>query len=137
MKSSFLVLFFLMLGSFAFAEADSISGVVTLSKELEKSLSPTGVLFIVARAPGEAKPGVPPLAVLRIAQPKFPQSFSIGPGNSMMGGKFEGEMSILARYTASGDALDKSGPMGTDPKNSKVKPGKADLKIELKAQKKK
>ncbi len=121
----------------SFADADSISGVVSISKDLEKGLTPTGVLFIVARAAGDTKPGMPPLAVLRIPQPKFPQSFTIGSKNSMMGGKFEGEMLVLARYSASGDALDKAGPQGTDPKNQKAKPGKSDLKIELLAQKKK
>ncbi len=137
MRSLFLGFASLLMAQAVLADAESISGVVTISKELEKTLTPKGVLFIIARAAGEAKPGMPPLAVLRIPQPKFPQSFSIGPSNSMMGGKFEGEMAILAKYTPSGDALDKSGPQGTDPKYLKLRPGKSDLKIELNLQKKK
>ncbi len=130
MKVLFFVLASLLAAELAFAGPD-ITGEVTLPKDLEKVVTSTGVLFIIARAPGEAKPGMPPLAVLRIANPKFPQKFSIGAKNSMMGGAFEGLMSITARYTPNGNALDKSGPQGTDPKNPTVKPGKADVKIEL------
>lgn len=115
------------------AASSEISGVVTLSKDLEKTVTPKGALFIIARKAGAS--GGMPMAVLRIAEPKFPQNFTLGEQNLMMGGKFEGPMSITARYAPSGDAMDKSGPEGTDPKAKTVEPGKKDLKIELKAKK--
>lgn len=124
---------FLLLTSQVFAATGGdISGTVTLPKELEKNLSPMGALFIIARKAGPVVAGTPPLAVLRIAQPKFPQKFSIGAQNSMMGGKFEGPLSITARYTPRGDALDKSGPQGSDPKHLSVQPGQTNLTIPLK-----
>ena len=129
------VLFF-TLGFFGFlsmpvlANSGEVSGTVTMSKELEKNLTPMGALFIIARKAGVNAAGAPPLAALKIPQPKFPQHFVIGAQNSMMGGKFEGPLTISARYSATGDALDKSGPQATAPKS--VQPGKVDLKIELK-----
>ena len=131
MKILVFTLVSLFVSQMAFADG-TISGEVSISKDLEKTLTASGVLFIIARAPGVAKPGTPPLAVLRIPNPKFPQKFSIGSKNSMMGGAFEGEMSVSARYTPTGNALDKTGPQGSDPKNPVVKPGKADMRIELK-----
>ncbi len=134
MKLFFLVLF---AAQFVFAADPSkeISGTVTISKDAESALTATGALFIIARPAGVAKPGTPPVGALRIPQPKFPLKFSIGPENSMMGGKFDGDITITARYSATGDALDKSGPEGTDPKNLKAKLGKLGLKIELKPKK--
>jgi hypothetical protein len=126
-----LALFLFSSHVFAASNGD-ITGTVTMPKELEKNLSPMGALFIIARKAGPVVAGTPPLAVVRIAQPKFPQKFSIGAQNSMMGGKFEGPLSITARYTPRGDALDKTGPQGFDPKHASVQPGHSDLNIQLK-----
>jgi len=135
MKSSLvLICSLLMINTTAQATSDSVSGVVTMAKSLEKVLTPGGALFIIAKRANQA-PGqpMPPIAVAKIQAPKFPQNFTLGPQNSMMGGKFEGPMTITARYSASGDAMDKSGPEGSDSKATSVNVGKSDLKIELKA----
>lgn len=125
----------MILSQVAFATPNEISGVVTLPKDLESMLTQNGALFIIARPAGVVTPGTPPIGAVRIPQPHFPQKFAIGPNNSMMGGKFEGNITITARYTTTGDALDKTGPEGSDPKNLKAKLGASDLKIALKAKK--
>lgn len=115
------------------AAPGEISGVVTVPKELEKSMTPSGVLYVMARKAGS--PGGMPLAVARIPNPKFPQKFTMGAKDLMSGGKFEGSLAVTARYSPTGDAMDKSGPEGTDSKKPSVEPGETNLKIELKAKK--
>jgi hypothetical protein len=108
-----------------------ITGVVELGNVKAESLSPNGALFIYARMPGMT--AGPPLAVLKIANPKFPQKFVLTGKNVMMGGpeSFTGSMNISAKFAPSGDALDKTGPSGTDEKNKTVAVGFKDLKIKL------
>lgn len=131
----FVFCLFLFLNSMAvMASSTDISGTATLSKEAEKLVTSKGVLFVIAKKAGAPAQGTPPLAVLRIPQPQFPQAFSIGSSHLMMGGQFEGPMSITVRYSESGDAMDKSGPEGSS--SSPVKPGTQNLKIELKSKKK-
>ena len=115
----------------AFGEpAKEVSGTVTLDAGLEKTIAANGILFIFARKAGEA--GGPPAAVLRIPSPKFPYAFTLSGANAMMPGTpFEGPFTITARYSPSGDALDKTGPQGQD-KRTAIKPGQKDIKIELK-----
>jgi len=115
----------LLLGSLAFA-ADDITGTVTLAKGVEAK--PGGVLFVFAKSPGVA--GGPPLAVLRVADPKFPVKFELGAKNAMMPGTpFKGPFTVTARYSPSGDAIDKTGPQGVA--KGEVKEGAKDVKIEL------
>lgn len=129
-----LILFFGL--TFAFASAfalagEEISGTVTISKELQKTLAPNGILYIFAKVAGST--GGPPAAVLRIPNPKFPLPFSLSGANAMMPGTpFKGPFSVTARYSPTGDAIDKSGPQGQDKRNN-IKPGQKDVKIELKA----
>jgi hypothetical protein len=110
----------------AFAATGEISGDVTLAKGL--NLKPGGVLFIFAK-----KPGTPmPVAVLRIPDPKFPLHFALSEKNAMAPGTpFEGTLTVTARYSPTGDAMDKSGPEGSEPKPIAV--GKSGVKLELKA----
>jgi len=62
------------------------------------------VLFVIARAQGAQ--GGPPLAVLRIPDPKFPLDFSIGPEHVMIPSmRFEGAISLSARLDADGNAM--------------------------------
>jgi len=64
----------------------------------------SGTLFIIARPQGAV--GGPPLAVVRIREPSFPQDFEIGPDNVMVPSmKFEGSLSLTARLDADGDAM--------------------------------
>lgn len=123
------------LGMSSWAETSpQISGKVTLKKGLEKSMSPGGTLFIFAKKAGDAAGnGAPPIAVLRIPQPQFPVSFTLTAQNTMIpNGPFEGPFTVYARYSPSGDAMDKSGPQGTDKKKPSVSLGESNLSIELK-----
>jgi hypothetical protein len=81
--------------------AAPIRGSVKLAPELSESVPPGAVLFLIARGPS---PG-PPLAVQKIADPKFPLEFSIGPEDRMMRDMpFVGPISISARIDADGNA---------------------------------
>lgn len=105
--------------------SSSISGEVTLAKGV--TLKPGGALFVMAKEASRTMP----VAVLRIPDPKFPYKFSIGAKNVMMPHTpFTGPYLISARYSPTGDAMDKSGPQGSEAKAVGV--GKSDLKIELK-----
>jgi hypothetical protein len=108
------------------ATPSEISGQVSLAKGA--ALKPGGILFIFAK-----KAGIPmPAAVLRVPDPKLPYKFSIGAQNAMAPGTpFDGPFTITARYSPSGDAMDKSGPEGSAAKPVAV--GTENLKIEMKA----
>jgi hypothetical protein len=86
------------------AAGASIRGSVAVSPELVSRLPASGSLFVIARPHGSAVG--PPLAVLRIARPRFPVSFEIGPENVMIPSmRFEGEIQISARFDSDGDAM--------------------------------
>ncbi len=119
------MLFVLLLSSIVHAAPNEISGEVTLAEGLK--LQPGGVLFVIAKAAGRPMP----LAVARVPEPKFPQKFTLSAKNAMTpGSSFSGPYLITARYSPSGDAMDKSGPEGADTKPASV--GRSDVKIELK-----
>lgn len=81
--------------------AAPIRGSVRLAPELSGAVPPGAVLFLIARGPS---PG-PPLAVQKIAEPKFPLEFSIGPDDRMIREMpFVGPISISARIDADGNA---------------------------------
>lgn len=118
----------------SFAEAPkTLSGRVSISKDLEKELSANGALFIFAKKASDVDAkGVPPLAVLRIPSPQFPMAFSLSQENAMMAGtSFEGPFVVYARYSPSGDALDKSGPQGTTNAKKPLKLGAKNISLEL------
>ncbi len=72
-----------------------------------------------------------PAAVLRVPEPKLPYKFALSSKNAMVPGTpFKGPFKITARYSPTGDAMDKSGPETTLLKPIKV--GASNLKIELK-----
>ena len=114
--------------------ANPISGLISLDKSAEKEIKSGGTLFIFAKnAGGKAGDGQMPVAVQRIADPKFPVKFELGPENAMVPGTpFVGPFTVYARYSQVGNATDKSGPEGATPAGKKIKPGDKDLKIELK-----
>jgi hypothetical protein len=90
----------------------------------------SGVLFVIARPQGVQ--GGPPLAVLRIADPRFPLEFSIGPDNVMIPSmRFEGAISLSARLDADGNAMTR----GTEDISSQVEeplsPGTTGVKLLL------
>lgn len=116
------------------AMANSISGLISADKEAAKEIKSGGTLFIFAKnAGGKAGDGQMPIAVQRIANPKFPVKFELGPENAMVQGTpFVGPFTVYARYSQVGNATDKSGPEGATADGKKIKAGDKDLKIELK-----
>lgn len=114
-----------------------VGGTITLAKGLEKNLTPNGALFVIAKAAGpDSNPGdhSPPIAVVKIDNPKFPQAFVITEKNIMMAGSsLKGPLHIIARYSVSGDAMDKKGAIeGFDAKNPSVDVGNKNVNIVLK-----
>lgn len=113
-----------------------VGGLVTLKKGLESKLTKTGVLYIFAKQAGpDSGPNdrTPPVAVIKVDRPTFPQAFVITQKNVMIpGAAFKGPFHVIARYSPSGDALNKSGAIeGVDPKFVSADLGNKDLKIEL------
>lgn len=126
------ILLFLSLVAFS-AFSKTVSGTVTVDKKLEKELK-GGILFVFAKKAG-SKPGdgQMPIAVQRIPEPKFPVHFELSAQNAMVQGTpFEGPFTISARYSATGNASDKTGPEGTTPADKGVKLGDTSVKLELK-----
>ncbi len=108
------------------AGPSEISGEVTLAKGI--TLKPNGVLFIFAKKSGNPMPA----AVLRVPNPKLPHKFTLSQKNAMVAGTpFDGPFTVTARYSPTGDVMDKSGPEGSNPKPVAV--GTTNVKIEMKA----
>jgi hypothetical protein len=130
----FFLLASILISQLAFAEkAQEISGVVSVHKEALKFVKKSGVLFIFAKKEGVGVSG-PPMAVLRITSPEFPYKFSLSEKNAMIQGtEFKGPFTVYARYSPSGDALDKSGPQGDSSQIKKIQLGAKNIKIELKS----
>jgi cytochrome c-type biogenesis protein CcmH len=82
--------------------ADSIQGKILLGKGMKAPAGAT--LFLAARSPG----GGPPMAVKRIAAPKFPLEFELSQKDAMMGGPFSGDVQLSAHLSQTGDAMARS-----------------------------
>ncbi len=83
------------------SDAPPIRGTLSLDPGLAALVPPEGVLFLIARGP---TPG-PPVAVKRIARPRFPLSFEIGPDDRMIAAiPFTGPLELVARIDADGNA---------------------------------
>jgi hypothetical protein len=113
-----------------------VGGMVTLKKGMEKKLTKNGVLFVFAKQAGpDSGPNdrTPPVAVIKVAHPTFPQAFVITQKDVMIpGADFKGPLHVIARYSPSGDALAKSGSVeGIDPKFPSADLGNKNLNIEL------
>jgi hypothetical protein len=84
------------------ADGPPIRGTVSVADGLAGKLPPGAVLFLIARR-GSAGP---PLAVERIAEPRFPLEFSLGPEDRMLETlPFAGEVQLSARLDADGNAM--------------------------------
>lgn len=81
-----------------------ITGTVKIPAELQQKITPTAVLYVVARAAG-TRSG-PPLAVQRITPPfNFPLDFKLSQKNAMLPDKpFQGRVNVSARISQSGSA---------------------------------
>lgn len=136
LKSSlFLLIFVLINPAFAFTDP-KVGGMVTLKKSLETKLTKTGVLYIIAKQAGpDSGPNdrTPPVAVVKVQKPIFPQAFVITQKNVMIpGAPFRGPLHVIARYSPTGDALNKVGAIeGIDPKFVSTDLGNKNLNIEL------
>ncbi len=113
-----------------------VGGMVTLKKGLESKITKNGVLYIFAKQAGpDSGPNdrTPPVAVIRVERPTFPQAFVITQKNVMIAGSdFKGPFHVIARYSPSGDALNKVGAIeGMDPKFPSTDLGNKNLNIEL------
>lgn len=137
MKKFLSILFvFTSLSAFAFNDP-KVGGVVTLAKGLEKNIVQGGVLYVFAKKAGpDSGPNdrTPPVAVVRIENPKFPQAFVITPKNVMIQGtEFKGPVHVIARYAPTGDAMSRPGAIeGMDSKFPSTELGNKNLNIELK-----
>jgi hypothetical protein len=113
-----------------------VGGLVTLKKGLEKKITKNGVLYVFAKQAGpDSGPTdrTPPVAVIKIANPTFPQAFVITQKNVMIpGSEFKGPLHVIARFSPDGNALNKSGAIeGMDPKFPSADLGNKNLNIEL------
>jgi cytochrome c-type biogenesis protein CcmH len=82
-----------------------IEGVVDVDPKLKGKIA-GGVLFIIARSTSSA--GGPPLAVKKIAAPKFPVSYSLSSQDVMMPGTpFSGKVFLTARLDQDGNPTTK------------------------------
>lgn len=125
MIRSALIVSLFSVSTFAHAATSEISGEVTVAKGA--TIKPGGALFVMAKEPGKPMP----VAVLRVVEPKFPYKFTLSEKNTMMPGTpFTGSFLITARYSPTGDAMDKTGPEGTEAKPVAV--GSKNVKIEMK-----
>ncbi len=78
-----------------------ISGTIEIAPALRAKAAGKPVLFLIARKGG----GGPPLAVVRVASPRFPLAFEISKRNVMIPGvPFEGVVTLSARLDADGSA---------------------------------
>lgn len=83
------------------ADGAPIQGTVVVADALADRLPQGAVLFVVARR-GSAGP---PTAVKRVASPRFPFDFVIGPADRMIATMpFEGPLTITARLDGDGNA---------------------------------
>lgn len=98
----------MMAGETAIEAADgpAVAGSVDISPALREIVAPTDMLFIFARAPGQAGP---PVAVLRRAATNWPVEFRLTDAESMVEGlrlSNFGEVVVTARLSRSGEAGD-------------------------------
>jgi hypothetical protein len=81
-------------------EGPAISGTLAIAPDLAGRVRDTAVVFIIAR-----RPSGPLFAVKRIAPPRFPLAYRIGPEDVMMAGEaFDGEARVSARVSQTGSA---------------------------------
>jgi len=87
------------------ANSTAIEGTLELAPELAGRVPPGATLFVIART----APTGPPLAVVRVANPSFPQRFSIGPDDRMIQSMpFAGKIQISVRVDADGNVMTRS-----------------------------
>jgi len=105
-----------------------ITGTVEVAPELAGEVSGNSVLFLIARKSAAG----PPLAVKRIASPRFPFEFSIGPEDRMIQTMpFTGPLTLTARLDADGNASTREAGDLQGSLPDVVDPGARDLTLRL------
>jgi len=83
---------------------EAIRGRVEIEPSLASQAPPNALLFVIARRHGQV--GGPPLAVVRVPEPRFPVEFEIGQAQVMIPSlRFEGEIALSARLDGDGNAM--------------------------------
>lgn len=115
------------------ATGEKIEGVVDLDPKLKSKIDGQAVLFIIARSTSGA--GGPPLAVKRIASPKFPVAYSLSAQDVMMQGTpFSGKVFLSARLDKDGNPTTKEpGNLAGDYKKNPADVGAKKIDIVLEA----
>ncbi|MBC7428345.1 MAG: hypothetical protein H7336_07020 [Bacteriovorax sp.] len=137
MKNIFMTIILFLTAANVMAFTDpKVGGMVRLKKGMEKKLVKGGALFIYAKQAGpDSGPNdrTPPVAVIKIDNPTFPQAFVLTQKNVMIpGADFKGPFHVIARYSPVADAIAKSGSIqGFDPKFPSADLGNKNLNIEL------
>jgi hypothetical protein len=104
-----------------------VTGTVRLAKAEQPPEG--GVLFIYARRPGQTSG--PPVAVKRIAEPKLPLTFRLGPADQMIKGMpFPDRLDVSARWDLDGNAMTK-GPADPQASATGIATGTAGLDLVL------
>ena len=87
------------------SSAKLIQGTVTVADGLSDRVPAGAVLFLIARSGASG----PPLAVKRIASPRFPLDFTIGPDDRMIAAMpFAGPLRLTARVDSDGNVTTRS-----------------------------
>jgi cytochrome c-type biogenesis protein CcmH len=115
------------------AGGEKIEGVVDVDPKLKGKIDAQAVLFIIARSASGA--GGPPLAVKRIASPKFPVAYSLSAQDVMMQGTpFSGKVFLSARLDKDGNAATRDpGDLAGEYKKNPVEVGAKKIDIVLEA----
>ena len=110
----------------AAAEGEPIRGRIVLAPELADRVPATGVLFLIART----GPAGPPTAVVRVASPRFPLDFEIGPDDRMIETMpFTGPFQLSARVDSDGSATSRTPGDLQGKVAGSVAPGATDVEL--------
>ncbi|MEO6666554.1 MAG: hypothetical protein ABIO65_07265 [Nitrospiria bacterium] len=82
----------------------TISGTVTVAPELAKDITPSHILFIIAR-PADAPPFGPPAAAKRMTNLTFPVQYSVSQADVFLEGvTLSGKVNVFAKLDKDGNA---------------------------------
>jgi hypothetical protein len=103
-----------------------LRGTIRISDELAARVPGQAVLFLIART-GAAGP---PTAVRRVATPRFPLEFTLGPDDRMIATMpFEGPFQLSARVDVDGDATTRNPGDLQGEAQGAFAPGDSDIEI--------
>ncbi len=108
------------------SDAAPLRGTIRLSEELADRVPPGAILFLIART----GPAGPPTAVKRVADPRFPLDFELGPGDRMIQAlPFAGPFRLSARIDADRNAMTRNpGDLAGEAEGSYA-PGAEDIEL--------